>query len=381
LNVSLRIDAALEAPRRSSRRFLIFSALAIASAWLFVPAAARAQNTICKPLPIAEPLDQTDESTAELDIQILGAAAVEHVQASGPVKTRITLSRDGSVRNEILSMDLTGTSTLGPFKISISAPPRPPSVGGGTLDPTTGRIDSFFDVFFDITVMPPNKPSQVYSNIQQPAHMELTKICPVHGGEQIVARQRAGDEVTIFAVTGQQIAIIRNIKHTIGNPPPTRASRPAGRTSWTPRCSTTSTSGSGFAAPTWAGPVVVERRTMRGPRRGSRASTREDRRPQPAGPDPVCGKIIITLNPFRAHGLICERQGHASHEQLLQRFHQVQLSISGYASTRAAGGDVLHDRHHSAVPLPYNLNVGKGARGRAALQGDCDATAAADRAR
>ncbi len=99
---------------------------------------------------------QSDQSRATLEIEIFGDnTPPEMIEVSGEVVTSLKPNRVGTFDTEMLSMSLTGQSSRGPVQIGLQ--PKRPTRGSGGPNPDTGQIDSFFDVFFDLTVSPPGQ--------------------------------------------------------------------------------------------------------------------------------------------------------------------------------------------------------------------------------
>jgi len=142
------------------------------------------------PRPFVEH-DLFDNTQAVLEL--LGpTGSSETIVVHGPTAVDVQFeSREGEaqddsgngrdeVQTEIVDMNLQGTSSMGPIHVTLN--PDMPSVGGIEelvnntpgwldLDPfNPGDADSFFDVFFDITVDTPNGPLVLHN--AKPKHMQ-----------------------------------------------------------------------------------------------------------------------------------------------------------------------------------------------------------------
>lgn len=101
------------------------------------------------PPPFGPGID-TFESIAEIDLQIGPEIAV-----TGPVVVeRMAPDPSGVIETEMLQMELTGSSPLGPVSVRVGRQfGLPPSTGTITPRPSNpSRADSFFDVFFEVSV-------------------------------------------------------------------------------------------------------------------------------------------------------------------------------------------------------------------------------------
>lgn len=101
-------------------------------------------------------LEQFDSQFQGMLLQAGTLAPIGPVQGSGPTRI-LTLDRltslTGTFQTEMLSMDLVGTTPLGPAMIRES--PTLQSLGQTTITDIGGglyRIDSFFDVFTEVSI-------------------------------------------------------------------------------------------------------------------------------------------------------------------------------------------------------------------------------------
>ena len=117
-----------------------------------------------------------------------GGGGPEVVELEGVVVRRDgpeTGEGTGTIETEIVSMDLTGGSSLG--QIRLRTPENPPSGGQGTLIPQpdgTFRIDSFFDVFTELTVDGPGGQCQHFQS-DGPIQLGGQTAVPPQAGESV----------------------------------------------------------------------------------------------------------------------------------------------------------------------------------------------------
>ena len=151
-------------------------------------------------------------SGALLTLEIPGAGEA-HVTLNGPTVVRRSDPHDADgdgrreIETELLSMNLTGMAPFGPLMVRES--PTLPSLGR-IVQQTPGAdfaADSFFDVFFDISL----DGGQTWLPVQEPVRMEAV----IEAIPPILAYYRPPQPIALPVIgpNGQVIAVIRHALH------------------------------------------------------------------------------------------------------------------------------------------------------------------------
>ena len=329
---------------------------------------------------VAVPGTQTNTSRATAffdvfvgDLELRGDVTVQ----SGPSDAT------GVIPIELVAMQLTGQTPMGPATLRLS--PQRRSIGQGRnprlVDDATTRepycaIDSFFDVFVEITIEQPQAPPLILHN-DIPIRMVSPKPVPSRHDRPFALVQE-NQAVPLLDQAGRIFTRISNTRHEVGPPPPPPCFPPKGTDVMHSNLfHDIDIPGIGLCQANLSGPVTVERSDPYVDIATGLACIDTkivDMNLQ--GVDPVCGRICITLSPFQpSTGQICEKVPGTcfpanSYFSVFIKVELKDLGICLYSCVPARMECMI-----DAIPpfgCAYNLNVG-GAAGPVPLyRGPCD---------
>jgi hypothetical protein len=334
------------------------------------------------PPPAGEDVVETKPSEAKLDVDIPGAGA-QHVVLRGEVTTRRLTGPTGEIQTEILQMSLTGNHPVLGDVMLRESPTRASTgrlvdvqavpVAGGAGDPECAG-DGFFDVFVEASASV--SPNVLHNEV--PIRVEGEGI-PVRHTRTFQLVQ-VGNPIPLLDAQNRPTGItIANTCHIVNPPPPPPPCfPPAGMDLMdSVLLHDIDIPGIGLCQANLRGPVKVNRSDPRlDPATGLTCIDTEIVELNLQGVDPICGRICITLNPFkRSLGRICEKVPGTcfpanSWFNVYVKVELKDLGICFYACEAA----MMHCMIDQIPPYRclYNLNIGQG-QVVPLYRGPCDA--------
>jgi hypothetical protein len=342
----------------------------LAVAGLVLLPALHAQE-VCPPEP-GTVITQESSSTATLVFQMTGGPSME-ISLEGMVVTRATAVQTGVVETQIVSMSLQGTNELlGRIVLTQSKERRSMGMMAGISEILgsdgynyCAAIDSFFDVFFDISmdggqiVLPP-----LHNEI--PLHMRGRGPVPLdHKKARFEFFQVTDQLVPVVDANNRQYGEVAGAVHKV-EPPPPPCFPPAGIDIMDSNLfHDIDVPGIGLIRGNLSGPIRVQRSDpYTNPTTGITCIDTEIISMHLTGGDPVAGKVTIILDPCRpSKGQICEQVAGTCFpaDSFFDVFIEVMLEDLGtcfYSCKPAHMSTVIY-----GIPpfgALYNLNLGAG---------------------